>query len=414
MMHESNSPNQDIPKTRSKRQLLIAISLGLLTFVITPLVTIAIVLPFLLLGKVSEAFNPIIIISKISGLQGLGGFFAAQFILIGFFALAGNFATAIISWLINHSKKLAAVTFLSALTLQFVALAIILPMTIRQSQRTMVAGIEHEKAIQQFAEIGNISYEVQEPYSDREISNLHPEYGPIYKKLKIVVPISVSRAGTYLVTAQYSFSKDGVWGNTPMKNITRTFDAKDHAVKIEFLANEAGGSYGYWSPGSVGGKAEVQISYLASKKEAVENLKPDSSIDKSILKRFMEDEGLNKEIKPNQIINKFVERKGIRFDLYNTGVSDGEYIEIAKQTIEVQEFLDKYPKAKAYVDRSGSLAVDFRLDKYQKNEILLKYLRLRIFIDPQNNRPTKRFIDCSGTVIKNDLLEYLQKERCFE
>ena len=167
MMHESNSPNQDIPKTRSKRQLLIAISLGLLTFVITPLVTIAIVLPFLLLGKVSEAFNPIIIISKISGLQGLGGFFAAQFILIGFFALAGNFATAIISWLINHSKKLAAVTFLSALTLQFVALAIILPMTIRQSQRTMVAGIEHEKAIQQFAEIGNISYEVQEPYSDR-------------------------------------------------------------------------------------------------------------------------------------------------------------------------------------------------------------------------------------------------------
>ena len=95
----------------------------------------------------------------------------------------------------------------------------------------MVEGIEREKAFQQFAEIGNISYELQEQYSDREISNLHPEYGPIYKKLKIVVPISVLHAGAYLVTAQYSFPKEGVWGNTLMKEITRTFDSKDHAVE---------------------------------------------------------------------------------------------------------------------------------------------------------------------------------------
>jgi len=114
------------------------------------------------------------------------------------------------------------------------------------------------------------------------------------------------------------------------------------------------------------------------------------------------------------ILAVFCWRFFTQINLYNTGVSDREYIEIAKQTIEVQEFLDKYPKAKTYVDRSGSLAVDFRLDKYQKNGTLLKYLRLRIFIDPQNNRSAKRFIDCSGTVIKNNLLEYLQRERCFE
>ncbi len=101
MMHESNSPSQNIPETRSKRQLLLAISFGLLTFVVTPLVTIAIALPFLLLGKVPEAFNPIIFISEISELRGLGSFFAAQFILIGFFALIGDFATAIISWLME-------------------------------------------------------------------------------------------------------------------------------------------------------------------------------------------------------------------------------------------------------------------------------------------------------------------------
>ena len=312
-MHESNSPNQNIPEIRSKRQSLLAISLGLLTFIVTPLVTILIVLPFLLFGEISEAFNPTIIITKISGLRGLGGFFAAQFILIGLFALIGNFATAIISWLINHSKKSAILTFLSALTLQFVTVAIILPITIKQSQKTMVAGIEHEKAFRQFAAIGNISYEVQEQYSDREISNLHPEYGPIYKKLKIVVPISVSRTGAYLVTAQYSFSKEVVEGNTPIKKITQTFDTKDHVVIIEFLANEVGGNYGYWSPGSVGGNAEVQIFYLASKKEAVKSLESDASIDENILKRFMEDEGLDKEIKTNQIINKFVGRKVIQF-----------------------------------------------------------------------------------------------------
>ena len=147
-----------------------------------------------------------------------------------------------------------------------------------------------------------------------EISNIHPEYGPIYKKLKIVVPISVSHTGAYLVTASNTvFSKEVVGGNTPIKKITQTFDTKDHVVIIEFLANEMGGNYGYWSPGSVGGNAEVQIFYLASKKEAVKNLESDASIDENILKRFMEDEGLDKEIKTNQIINKFVGRKVIQF-----------------------------------------------------------------------------------------------------
>ena len=74
-----------------------------------------------------------------------------------------------------------------------------------------------------------------------------------------------------------------------------------------------GGNYGYWSPGSVCGNAEVQIFYLASKKEAVKNLESGSSVDGKILKRFTEDEGLDKEIKTNPIINKFVGRKVIQF-----------------------------------------------------------------------------------------------------
>ena len=87
MMNESDFSNQNMQKTRSKRRPLLAIFLGLLTFVVTPLVTIVIALTFLLLGTISEAFNPIIIIAKIPGLRGLGGFFSAQFILIGFLRL---------------------------------------------------------------------------------------------------------------------------------------------------------------------------------------------------------------------------------------------------------------------------------------------------------------------------------------
>jgi len=65
------------------------------------------------------------------------------------------------------------------------------------------------------------------------------------------------------------------------------------------------------------------------------------------------------------------------------------------------------------VDGSGSLAVDFRVDKYDDAGTNVNYLRLRVFINPRNNRPTgDKFIDCFGTYVENDLLEYLQTEKC--
>jgi hypothetical protein len=100
-------------------------------------------------------------------------------------------------------------------------------------------------------------------------------------------------------------------------------------------------------------------------------------------------------------------------NLYDTGISDEEYIRIASKTIEAQKFLEKYPNATAYVDGSGSLAVDFRVDKYDDAGTNVNYLRLRVFINPRNNRPTgDKFIDCFGTYVENDLLEYLQTEKC--
>ena len=107
---------------------------------------------------------------------------------------------------------------------------------------------------------------------------------------------------------------------------------------------------------------------------------------------------------------KFLSPVGFR---YNKKVSDNEYIEIAKQTPEAQKFLEIYPQAKASVSISGLLAVDFRVDK-NYGEKDWKYIRLRIFINPRNNKATIKFIDKaiggSTTIIKKDLLKYIERE----
>ena len=96
---------------------------------------------------------------------------------------------------------------------------------------------------------------------------------------------------------------------------------------------------------------------------------------------------------------------------YDTGISDEEYIEIVSQILEAQKFLEKYPNATIYVDRSGALAVDYRVNSNIKN----RHLRLRIFIDWRTNQPSDKFIDCSGPpFIRKNLLEYLETEKCFE
>lgn len=89
---------------------------------------------------------------------------------------------------------------------------------------------------------------------------------------------------------------------------------------------------------------------------------------------------------------------------YDNGVSDEEYIAITNQTLEAQKFLEKYPNAVIQVDRSGRLAVDYRVNTHISTE----YLRLRIFIDWRNNKPADMFIDNSGTYIRENIVEYLE------
>jgi len=295
---------------KSPRSTLLAIALGLLTFIITPLVAL---LFALLISKTGQAFNPLVMIAKFFSLQGLGGFFIAEIMLISIIALLGNFIVAIISWSISRSKKLAAITFCSALVFQFVSAAVSIPISMRRSGEIARQGIETERSYQQFAKIGNVSYEVKEPGSDIEMGNSHPEYGPKYKKLEIIIPVSVVRAGTYLITAKYGYSSGELRRSTSSKEITQTFSAGDHTVKIEFLANQISG-YGYWSPGVVGGKTKLQLYYLASKKELFEKIKANSLMDKQMLEQFIKDEGGEEELNNTELtVNKFVERKEVQF-----------------------------------------------------------------------------------------------------
>ncbi len=89
---------------------------------------------------------------------------------------------------------------------------------------------------------------------------------------------------------------------------------------------------------------------------------------------------------------------------YDNGVSDEEYTAITNQTPEAKYFLGKYPNSVIQVDRSGGLAVDYRVNGHLNSE----YLRLRIFIDWRNNKPEDMFVDNSGTYIRENILEYLE------
>lgn len=310
---DNNYSNQNIPELRSwKGRLPISILLGFLTFVITPLFAI----PFFFLSKLSENSNPISIIASILGLRELGGFFVAQLILITFFALLGDIGTSIVSWFINRSKKLATVTFVSALLFQFLLAAILLPATIRKSQEAIKSGIEGEECYQKYAQIGVVSFDLKEPYSEVEIDNRHPEYGPLYKKLLIYVPVSVFQPGTYQINVRYSFSKAGESGGAPVKEIIETLGVGQRTMQVAFLAHEIS-SYGFWSPAHVGGTAEVKLSRLASEKELLHKIGSGPKLDQTIMEQFLKDEGLDQgETQTKPAISKFIERKEIRFELF--------------------------------------------------------------------------------------------------
>lgn len=96
---------------------------------------------------------------------------------------------------------------------------------------------------------------------------------------------------------------------------------------------------------------------------------------------------------------------------YDNGVSDEEYVSIARVHHDAQAFLEKHPQAETYVDRSGRLAVDFRVTKRPVTSTTQHWegIRLRVFIDPRTNQPTETFVQCNDRIIKNNVRQYLEQ-----
>lgn len=292
--------------------LILAILLGLLTFVVTGLITLIIASLFFFLGKIFGNFNPIIIIARIFGLRELGGFFAAQFILIAVFALLGDFVTAIISWFLNQSKKLAAITFFSALFFQILVTAFVTPAVLKKSQETMNRGIARENSYKGYATIGEVNVNLQELFKFPYALNGRLTEVSLFKRLVFTVPVSVSRAGKYQIYVRYVSNSSFYANSKSPPNIIKSLDVGDHLVNIELIAGAAA-NLGYESPKLVNGKVLIDLSYLVSKKDLLNSIKSDSTIDQKIYEQFIKDEELNQRINPDPTVSKFVARKEVQF-----------------------------------------------------------------------------------------------------
>lgn len=87
-----------------------------------------------------------------------------------------------------------------------------------------------------------------------------------------------------------------------------------------------------------------------------------------------------------------------------------------KNLPEVKAFLAKYPDAGVMVDRSGRLAVDYRVDKQLSNSTdSIHTLRLRVFSD-NLGRPQEMYVDCANDknlqLKYDDILNYVRTESC--
>jgi len=96
---------------------------------------------------------------------------------------------------------------------------------------------------------------------------------------------------------------------------------------------------------------------------------------------------------------------------YDNGTSDEDYIFIAREHDDSQAFLDRYPQAEVFVDRSGSLAVDFRVTTRPAHRTTEEWegIRLRVFIDPKTNRPTATLFQCNNRIIENNVRKHLEQ-----
>jgi hypothetical protein len=302
---------------REPHRFWFSAGLGLLTLGTTPLVGTLLVLPFAVLSKVSAGLNPIVMLARLFHLENdeLSGYFLAVILLCGALALLGDLAAASISWFLNRSMRSALITFMSACLVQLGMFTFAVPLLLEHSseegRRAGEVLQKFDSSFEEVATIGNAAFELQSRYG-KTAYNPHPEYGPMYRNLEFRIPVFVSRAGTYRIEITYGYSKDGFEGHSKAKEITSRFDPGGHLVTALFAPWDAG-TYGYWSPRKTAGKCQIQVFYLASRREVDEMLKTDPRISKGWLEGFHRAARDTDENSPEPSLPKFVARSETSF-----------------------------------------------------------------------------------------------------
>lgn len=296
------------------RGVMFAVALGALGFVVTPLASTVLLLPFVLLSKFNEALNPIEIVARLTRLEdsGLGGFFLVVMILVVGMVLVGSALTVFLCRRAVHSRKLAVITFISALGLQLAVGAVVFIFTMQRAQSTMQEGIEQERAYQQYARIGEIVYSAHEPYTDWQAVNGQMVQTSLYRRLVISIPVSVAQAGTYQAGIRYSGDAAGTVNlATTRKQVVQELGVGAQVMTAEFQFAESGG-YGYLTPKT----AQVELYYLASKEEILGQMRSGSANtrEREIVEQFVKEQGLEDSgLDGESTFRKFVERKEVQF-----------------------------------------------------------------------------------------------------
>lgn len=234
----------------------------------------------------------------------LGGYFALQFGLLILFALLGDVGAALISWKINGSKKLALITFFSALIFQIISVTVFFKSGVEDSHKSMNEAITEEKSYTNYAKIIDISVEAREPFKFLYALNGKMTEVDLFKKLIFNISVNVLEAGTYEFYLTYNDGSDFDADSKSSPRVEKTLQVGHNNITIEMIAGSAP-NLGYELPSAVASLATVQVGYLVSKKELMASTK---FVNKT-------DEKLSMEIINNadEVISKFVEKKQKQF-----------------------------------------------------------------------------------------------------
>lgn len=283
--------------------VLAGVSMGLMSFVITLPVTFAIFGIFLFGSQ--NAFIPIIGIPIIIS-------FVILFTSYIIGKKQGEKAEEDLENLDINKKKAQKVIFMSGAFLIIGIIIFILGLfrlygfadgVREKAEEGFKESRQISEKYKEYAKIGDVRFELGEPYGENEITNPYPERGPFYKRIDFIVPISVSKAGEYEIYFKYDKSSKS-------ETVNKKFEEGEHEVSFSYEAHEL--SYSSWAPDLLGSTAKVELSYLASLEEVdrdIEKLDLEQSLLKKVTDQFLKDEGL----KSDGPIKKFIENKVVDF-----------------------------------------------------------------------------------------------------